>query len=144
VRHDGPGCRSRSVELIFQPWSASSLLICFIIAETQFAELSMAGRWHAARGSRWANVETEWSGADTIETNGRAVWRDSERFGPVTAVDLHGVVAVAAFHQIPAVAWVPDHAVVARLAEHLIVARAAGQRVIAVAAEQQIITAFSI
>ena len=66
-----------------------------------------------------------------------------ECFGAVAAIDLGGIVAVAAFHQVGAFARVPDHAVVAGLAEHLVVAGAAGQRVVAGAAEQQIVAALA-
>ena len=90
-----------------------------------------------------ADIERERSGADAIEAHARAVGRDGELLGAVAAIDLGGVVAVAAFHQVGAVAGIPDHAVVAGFAEHLVVAGAAGERVVAGAAEQQIVAALA-
>src|SRR5262245_31426994 len=92
---------------------------------------------------RCADVEAEWSGADAIEAHTRAVGRDCECFGPVAAVDLRRIGAVAAFEKVAAITWVPDHAIVAALAKYLVVARAAGQHVVARAAEQQVVSAFA-
>ena len=90
-----------------------------------------------------ADVERERRRAETIKANAVAVGRDRKDFGPVAAIDLGGIDAVAAFHQVGTLARVPDHEVVAGLAEHLVVAGAADQRVVAVAAEQKVVAALA-
>ena len=50
------------------------------------------------------------AGADAVEAHARAVRRDGEGLGAVAAVDLGGVVAVAALEEVGAAAGVPDHA----------------------------------
>ena len=90
-----------------------------------------------------ADIEREGSGADAIEANARAIGRDGEHLGAVAAIDLGGVVAVAAFHQIGSLTGIPDHAVIAGFAEHLVVADATGERVVAGASEQHIVAALA-
>ena len=90
-----------------------------------------------------AYVEEKGRGGDTVEAHARTVGGDGEDLAAIPAVDLGGVVAVAALEQVAVVAGVPDHAVVAALAEHLVVAISADQRVVARAAEQQVVAAFA-
>ena len=90
-----------------------------------------------------ADIEVEGCRAQPVETYARAIGGDGEGLGPVAAVDLGGVGAVAALEDVVALAGIPDHAVVAGFTEDLIVARAAGQRIVAGAAEEQIVAALA-
>src|SRR5262249_44916391 len=64
-----------------------------------------------------------------------------ESLSPIAAVDLDGVLAVAAFVEIGAIAGVPDHEIVPRLAEHLVGAGPASQAVVSCSAEKQVVAA---
>src|SRR5262249_25078092 len=76
--------------------------------------IAAVGVEHEILGS--ADVDGERRRGDAVETHAGAVRRDGEDLGPVAAVDLGGVNAVATFEQVGVVARIPDHAVVAALA----------------------------
>src|SRR5262249_21892519 len=92
---------------------------------------------------RGADVDGEGRRVGAIEADAVAVGRDGEVLGPVAAVDLDGVDAVAAFVEVAAIAGIPDHAVVAGPAEHLVVSCAANQLIVTPFSLQSIVAGWA-